>query len=78
MSVIKICLTRKSTALVDQAPVLSHLDYCPVIWSSAAKKGLAKLQLALNRALCLALNCTYRSNINNMDASLSWLRDGKR
>jgi hypothetical protein len=65
--------TQKSTVLVVQALVLSHLDYYLVIWSSAAKKDLAKLQLAQNRAARLALNCTYRTN-NNMHACLSWLR----
>jgi hypothetical protein len=54
---------------VVPALVFSHLDYCPVIWSSAAKKDLAKLQLAENRAACLALNYTYRTEINNMHTS---------
>ena len=41
MSVIKRCsvfFTQKSTVLVVQALVLSHLDYCPVTWLNAAKK----------------------------------------
>ncbi|KAK6320212.1 hypothetical protein J4Q44_G00093190 [Coregonus suidteri] len=81
MSVIKIFsafLTQKSTVLVVQALVLSHIDYCPVIWSSAAKQYLAKMHLAQNRAARLALNCTNRTNINNMHASLSWLRVEER
>jgi hypothetical protein len=56
----------------------SHLYYCPVIGSSAGEKDLAKLQLAQNRAARLALNCTYRTKINNMHASLSWLRVDER
>ena len=54
LSVIKICsvlLTPHSTKQVLQALVLSYLDYCPVIWSSAAKKDLVKLQLAQNRVV---------------------------
>ena len=64
--------------MLHQALVLSHFDYCLVIWSSAAKKDLAKLQLAQNRAARLVLNCTHRTNINNMQASLSWLRVDER
>jgi hypothetical protein len=62
-------LARRSTVLVVQALILSHLDYCPVMWSGAAKKDLAKLQLAQNQAAHLALNCTHRT-INNMHDSL--------
>ena len=61
-----------------QALVVSYLDYCPVIWSSAAKKDLVKLQLAQNRAARLALHCNQRANINTMHASLSWLRVEER
>ena len=46
---------------------------CPVIWSRVAKKD-SKLKTAQNRAACLALHCTYRPNISNINASLSWLR----
>ena len=56
MSVIKrgsVFLTQKSNVLVVQALVLSHLDYYLVIWPRTAKKDLAKLQLAQNRAACL-------------------------
>jgi hypothetical protein len=77
MCVIKICslfLIQKYIVIVVQALVISHIDYCPVICSSAAKKDLAKLQLPQNRAAHLALNWTYRTNINNMHTSLSWLR----
>ena len=38
-----------------QALVLSYLDYYPVVWPSAARKDLVKLQLAQNRAARLAL-----------------------
>jgi hypothetical protein len=31
--------------------VLSNLDYCPVMWSSEARKYLVKLQLAQNKAV---------------------------
>lgn len=53
--------------------LLAHLDYCPVIWSGAAKKDPARLQLTQTAAL-LALKCTHRTNINIRHDSLSWLR----
>ena len=52
-----------------QALVLSHLDYCPAVWTSAAKKDLRKLQLVQNRTegqARLALQCRNRSNILHM------------
>jgi aminoglycoside phosphotransferase len=66
---------RGMSVIVVQALVLSNLDYCPVIWSSASK-----LQLAQNRVARPALNCSCRTNINNinMHASLSSLRVDKR
>ena len=58
---------------VIQALVLSHLGYCMVVWSSAAKKHIKKLQLAQNRAARLALQCTFKTNVMKMHNSLSWL-----
>ena len=52
----------------------SSAGSCPVVWSSAAKKDLVKLQLAQNRATHFALNCNQRADINTMHASLSRLR----
>ena len=67
------------TTLHKASPlVLSYLDYCPVIWSSVAKKDLVKLQLAQNRAARFALNCNQRADINTMRARLSWLRVEER
>ena len=77
LAVMKRCsafLTPHSTKQVLQALVLSNLDYCPVMWSSAAGKDLVKLQLVQNRATRLALHCNQRADINTMHASLSWLR----
>ena len=81
LSVIKRCsafLTPHSKKQVLQALVLSHLDYCLVMWSSAARKYIIKLQLAQNRAAHLALHCNQRVDINTMHASLSWLRVEER
>ena len=83
---IKMCLSSSVSPLKDmlcffdtplqkslQALVLSHLGYCPVIWSSAAKKDLVKLHLAQNRATHLAIHCNQRANINTMHTSLSFV-----
>ena len=43
-----------------------------MVWSSAAKKDLVKLQLIQNRAARVALCCTKRTNINKMHATLGW------
>ena len=59
-----------------KALVLSHLDYCAVVWSGATKKGL--LQLAQNRAARLALGCTQKANIINMHVNLYWLKVKER
>ena len=53
--------------------VLSHLEYCPVVWSSASQSDLKKLQVAQNKAARLALNCSYRTGINVMHSNLMWM-----
>jgi hypothetical protein len=52
LSIVKRCsafLTTTSISQVLQAQVLSHLDYCPVMWSGATKRNLGKLQLVQTR-----------------------------
>ena len=75
IKILSAFLTPHSKEQVQQALVLSYLDYCPVLWSSAARKDLVKLQLARNR---VARHCNPRANINTMHASLSWLRVKER
>ena len=81
LSVIMRCsdfLTPHSKKQALEALVLSHLD-CPVVWSSAARKDLVKLQLAQNRAACLALHCNQRADKKYyIYASLSCLRAEER
>ena len=75
VSIIMCCsafLAVLSTRQVLKDLVLPHLDYCSVVWSGAIKRDLDKLQLAPNRAAHLALRCTQRSNINNVNRS--WLK----
>ena len=77
LSVIKRCsafLTPHSTKQVLQSVVLSYLNYCPVMWSSVAKKDLVKLQMAQKIVARLALHCNQRANINTIHASLYQLR----
>ena len=57
---------------------MSYFDYCPVVWSSAARKDQVTLQLAQNRVARLALHCNQRADINTMHASLSGLRVEER
>ena len=76
--VLLCLLTTLSTRQVLQALVLSHLDYCSVVWSGATKRDLGKVQLAQNRAARLPLKCTQRANINNMHVNLSWLKAEER
>ena len=59
--------------VVVRSLVLSHLEYCPVIWSSAAQKHLNKLQIAQNRAARLVLRCSFRASVCEMHNRLSWL-----
>ena len=64
---------------VLQTLVWSYLDYCPVVmWSSAAKKDLVKLQLFQIRAARLARHCNQKPNVNSIHASLFWLRVEER
>ena len=71
-------LTNATIRLVIQSLVLSNLDYCPVIWSSASKQELGKLQLAQNKAARLALHCSVRTSVDSMHARLSWMRVNER
>jgi hypothetical protein len=75
LSMIKRCSAFLTTINVLQALVLSHLDYCSVLWSGTTKKDL---QLAQNRAEWLPLGCTQKANINDMHVNLSWLKVEER
>lgn len=67
----KVCNTNHFETII-QSLVLSHLEYCPVIWSSAAKTHIQKLQIAQNKAARLALHCSKRTHIGVMHINLSW------
>lgn len=71
-------LTSSTVKLALQSLVLSSLDYCPTIWSSAAKQDLDKLQLTQNRAARLALRCSGKSRVERMHAALSWIKVDQR
>ena len=64
-------VTSSTLNQVIQSLVLSHLEYCPVIWSSAAKKYIEKLKISENRAARLVLHCSIRMNIIQMHQHLS-------
>lgn len=71
-------LSASAVQLVLQTLVLSCLDYCPVIWSSATKQDRKRLQVAQNRAARLALGCSNRKNVEWMNEALSWLTVDQR
>lgn len=63
---------------IVQSLVLCHLNYCSMVWSSAACGELRKFQVVQNRAARLVLGCSFRSNVNRMHDCLSWLTVEKR
>ncbi len=76
-----IAMSKKCSAYVPpsvmndivRSLVLSHPEFCPVVWSSAAHVHLKKLQIAQNRAARLVLRCSFRANVSEMHNQLSWL-----
>ena len=77
MSAIRRCryfMTDHSINIVIKSLVLSHLDYCSVVWSCATTKDLQKLQLAQNKAARLALHCSPRTSVDSMHDALLWLK----
>ncbi|XP_029605235.1 teneurin-3-like [Salmo trutta] len=64
------CLSSRS----NSALTLTDTEHENKSDSDNAKKDLAKLQLSENRAARPARNCTYRTDVNNMQASRSWFR----
>lgn len=76
IAVIKRCRNLMSNHLlkqVVQALVLSHLDYCSIIWSSTSESNMNRLQVAQNKAARLILQCPFRTNVRLMNDSLAWL-----
>jgi hypothetical protein len=69
-----VFLTSQSTRHVLQALVLLHLDYCPAVWSCAAKKDIGQFQLVQNKAARITLRCTRSECASNMHVSLSWFK----
>ncbi len=76
-----IAVARKCSAFIPssllkdvvQSLVLSHLEYCPMVWSSALEKHLKNLQMVQNRAARLVLHYQFQTNVNDMHRKLSWL-----
>lgn len=60
--------------------VLSHLQYCSVLWSSATRGHLEKkqktnkIQLVQNSAARIALGCSFRTSVSEMRRNLLWLK----
>lgn len=76
IAVIRRCskyLTKPMIPYVIQSLVLSHLDYCAVVWSNTSLNNIKKLQLVQNKAARVALGCGFRANVVKMHKRLSWL-----
>ncbi len=76
-----IAVTRKCSAFIPssflkdvvQSLVLSHLEYCSMVWSSASEKHLKNLQMVQNRSARLVLHYQFQANVSDMHRKLSWL-----
>ena len=76
ISIVRRCtqfLTPNATKQILQAIVLSHLDYCPAVWSNAAMVRLNPLQILQNKAARIALGCNPRTHVTDMHVCLNWL-----
>lgn len=76
MAAIKYCRKYLPGYLVKQlmqAIVLSQMDYCSVVWSNTSENNLNKLQVVLNKAARIVLNCSYRTRVSEMLNTLNWL-----
>jgi len=66
-------------ANVMKSLVLSQLDYCSEVWSSAAVTHIiSDLQMVQNRAARCVLQCPFGTNVNWMHNTLSWLKVKER
>lgn len=77
LAVIKRCskyLPKHISKNVIQSLVLSHLDYCSVVWSNTSMSNIKKLQREQNKAARVALRCGFRNNVEKMHEQLSWLK----
>ena len=63
---------------IVNALVLSHLDYCSVVWSSTSMTQIKNLRIAQNKAARCIFRYSYKANVNTMCNCLSWLKlDGR-
>lgn len=53
--------------------VLSHLNYCFVIWSKTTEINLHTLQIAQKKATSLIPICPFRKRVREMNTKLVWL-----
>lgn len=53
--------------------VLSRLEYCLLIWSSASKSDRKQLHIAHHKAAHVAFGFSYKTGIHNMHAHLAQL-----
>lgn len=75
IAVVRRCssfVTPAVLKVVVQSLVLSHLEYCPIIWSATNKADLSRFQVVQNKAARLVLKCLYSTRVTEMHQTLSW------
>ena len=71
---VRDCLNKKLTLQLYKSLVTPHMDYGDVIYMSANKETLAKLQLVQNKACRLILRAHRRTSTDDMHSNLRLMR----
>ncbi len=83
-AVVKSCffqirsLARLKPILLMNAFILSHLDYCKVLFVGSCQTSILRLQLVQNAAARLLVSAKKSQHISPILASLRWLPVGFR
>ena len=71
---VRHCLTQKLALTLYKSLVLPHIDYCDVVYMSATKESLNKLQLVQNKGCRAILGAAARDHIDEMHRDLRLLK----
>ncbi len=63
----------EAAATLAKTLVLSHLDYCNMVYTGIPDKDMVKLQHVQNMAACLVLKASPRDSITECLKTLHWL-----
>ena len=75
---VRNCLDNKLALTLYKRLVLPHIDYCDVVYMSATRESMNKLQLVRNKALRVILQAGPRDHITDMHRDLHLLMLEKR